>query len=98
LSAAEIRAELPGSTLDIGGTRVFIAPDGRQYLAAGTRLDVGRWRITPDGLYCCAWTVAAGGRERCYHVYCAGETVTFHVHDRWTAFRGTRTRGRPADF
>ena len=55
------------------------------------------WRITPDGLYCRAWTVADDGRERCYQVSRDGETFTFHVHDRWTVFRGTRTGGRPAD-
>ena len=37
LSATELRAELPGNTFGTGGVRMFIAPDGRLYLAAGTR-------------------------------------------------------------
>jgi hypothetical protein len=81
----------------VGGLRVFIAPGGLLYLAAGTRVDAGRWRITPDGLYCRAWTVADGGRERCHHVHRDDNTFTFHVHDRWTVFRWTRTRGRDSD-
>jgi len=97
LSAAELQAQLPGNTFGMGGLRVFIAPGGVQYLAVGTRVDVGRWWITPDGLYCRAWTVADDGRERCHQVYRDGETFTFHVHDRWTVFRWTRTIGRPAD-
>ena len=62
LSAAKLQAQLPGNTFSTGGLRVFIAPGGVQYLAIGTRVDVGRWRITPDGLYCRAWTVADDGR------------------------------------
>ena len=46
LSATELRAELPGNTFGTGGVRVFIAPDGRQYFAVGTRVDLGRWRIS----------------------------------------------------
>lgn len=38
--------------------------------------------------------VTDGGCERCYHVYGDGETVNFHVNDRWTVLRRTRTRGR----
>jgi hypothetical protein len=98
LSAAELRAELPGNTFGAGLVRVFIAPDGRQYVASGTAVDVGRWRITPEGLYCRGWNVADGGRERCYRVYRDGETFTFNVHDRWTVLRWTRTRGRVAGF
>jgi hypothetical protein len=97
LSAAELQAQLPGNTFGTGGLRVFIAPGSMQYLAVGTRVDVGRWRITPDGLYCRVWTVADDGRERCHQVYRDGETFTFHVHDRWTVFRWRRTGGRPAD-
>ena len=97
LSGTELVAELPGNTFGTGGVRVFIAPDGRQYLAVGTRVDLGRWRITPAGLYCRTWNVADGGRERCHHVYRDGETFDFHVNDRWTVLRWTRTRGRPAD-
>ena len=98
LSAAELQAELPGNTFGGGGLRVFITPGGLVYLAVGTSVDVGRWRITPEGLYCRAWNVADGGRERCYHVSRDAETFTFHVHDRWTVLRWTRTRGRSADF
>jgi hypothetical protein len=98
LGAAELRAELPGNTFGAGLVRVFIAPDGRQYVAAGTAVDVGRWRITPDGLYCRVWNVADGGRERCYRVDRDGETFTFSVQDRWTVLRWTRTRGRSAGF
>jgi hypothetical protein len=98
LSAAELRAELPGNTFGVGLVRVFIAPDGRQYSAVGTGVDVGRWRITPEGLYCRSWNVSDGGRERCYRVYRDGETFSFHVHDRWTVLRWTRTRGRAAGF
>jgi hypothetical protein len=97
LSAAELQAQLPGNTFGTGGLRVFIAPGGVQYLAVSTRVDVGRWRITPDGLYCRAWTVADDGRERCHQVYRDGEMFTFYVYDRWTVFRLTRTGGRPAD-
>ena len=97
LSAAELRAELPGNTFGVGGQRVFIAPDGRQYVAVGTSVDVGRWRIVPEGLYCRVWNVFDGGRERCYRVYRDGETFSFHVNDRWTVLRWTRTRGRGAD-
>jgi len=67
LTVTELRA------VGSGGVRVFIAPDGRQYVAVGTRVDVGRWRITPAGLYCCTWDVTDGGRERCYHVDRDGE-------------------------
>jgi hypothetical protein len=97
LSVEELRAELPGNTFGAGGLRVFIAPDGRQYLVVGARVDVGRWRVTPDGLYCRIWNVTDGGRERCHHVYRDGESFTFHVNDRWTVLRWTRTSGRPAD-
>jgi hypothetical protein len=97
LSVTELRAELPGNTFGSGGVRVFIAPDGRQYLAVGTRVDVGRWRISPAGLYCRTWNVTDGGRERCYHVYRDGESFDFHVSDRWTVLRWTRTPGRPTD-
>jgi NADPH-dependent 2,4-dienoyl-CoA reductase/sulfur reductase-like enzyme len=51
LTAAELHAELPGHTFGTGSLRVFIAPDGRQYLASGATVDVGRWRITPEGLF-----------------------------------------------
>ena len=98
LSAAELRAELPGNTFGAGLVRVFIAPDGRQYVTTGTAVDVGRWWITPEGLYCRAWNVADGGRERCYRVYRDGETFSFNVHDRWAVLRWTRTRGRAAGF
>jgi hypothetical protein len=98
LSVAEFRAELPGNMFGVGLVRVFIAPDGRQYSAVGTGVDVGRWRITPEGLYCRAWNVSDGGRERCYRVYRDGETFSFHVHDRWTVLRWRRTPGRAAGF
>jgi CubicO group peptidase (beta-lactamase class C family) len=97
LTVTELRAELPGNTFGSGGVRVFIAPDGRQYVAVGTRVDVGRWRITPAGIYCRTWNVIDGGRERCYHVYRDGENFDFHVNDRWTVLRWTRTPGRPTD-
>src|SRR5262249_53640211 len=97
LSVAELRADPPGNTFGSGGLRVFIAPGGLQYLALGTRVDVGRWRLTPAGLYCRKWNVSDGGRERCYHVYRDGENFDFHVNDRWTAVRCSRTRGQPAD-
>jgi hypothetical protein len=98
LGAAELRAELPGNTFGAGLTRVFIAPDGRQYVMTGTAVDVGRWRITPEGLYCRVWNVSDGGRERCYRVHRDGETFSFNVHDRWTVLRWTRTPGRAAGF
>jgi hypothetical protein len=98
LSAAELQAELPGNTFGTGGLRVFIAPGGLLFLAVGTNVDVGRWRITPEGLYCRTWNVSDGRRERCYHVYRDAETFTFHVHDRWAVLHWTRTRGRAADF
>ncbi len=98
LSVEELRAELPGNTFATGAQRVFIPPDGRQYLAVGTRADIGRWRITPAGLYCRTWNVGDGGRERCHHVYRDGETFAFDVNDRWTVLRWTRTRGRAAGF
>ena len=98
LGAAELRAELPGNTFGAGLTRVFIAPDGRQYVMSGTAVDVGRWRITPEGLYCRVWNVSDGGRERCYRVSRDGETFSFNVHDRWTVLRWTRTPGRAAGF
>jgi hypothetical protein len=85
LSVTELGAELPGNTFGSGGVRVFIGPDGRQYVAVGTRVDVGRWRITPAGLYCRTWNVTDGGRERCYHVYRDGETFDFLVNDRCRA-------------
>ena len=94
LTAAELHAELPGHTFGTGPLRVFIAPDGRQYLVSGATIDVGRWRVTPEGLYCRTWHAADDGRERCHHVLRDGETFTFQVHDRWTVFRWTRTRGR----
>ena len=59
---------------------------------------MGRWRITPEGFYCRVWNVSDGGRERCYRVYRDGETFSFHVHDRWTVLRWTRTLGRAAGF
>jgi len=98
LTAAELQAELPGNTFGIGGVRVFIAPGGVQYLAAGARADVGRWRIAPEGLYCRTWTVADNGLERCHDVYHDGDAFMFHVRDRWTVLRWTRTRGRGPDF
>jgi hypothetical protein len=98
LSVTELGAELPGNTFGTGGVRVFIAPDGRLYLAVGTRVDLGRWRITPTGLYCRTWNVTDGGRERCYHVFRDSENFEFHVNDRWTVLRWTRTRGRTANF
>jgi len=98
LSVTELKAELPGNTFGNGGVRAFIAPDGGLYIAVGTKVDVGRWRITPAGLYCTSWNVSDGGRERCCHVYRDGETFQFHVSDRWTVQRLTRTHGRAADF
>jgi len=95
LSATELRAELPGNTFGSGGLRVFIGQGGRQYVAVGTRVDLGRWRITAAGLYCRTWNVTDGARERCYHVYRDGETFDFHVNDRWTVLRWTRTAGAP---
>jgi hypothetical protein len=97
LTAAELRAELVGHTFGTGGLRVFIAPDGVQFLSAGSRVDLGRWWIMPDGRYCRAWTVADSGLPRCHHVYRAGERFTFVVDDRWTVFQWSRTRGKPAD-
>jgi hypothetical protein len=97
MSAAELRAELPGHTFGAGGLRVFIAPDGRQYVVTGTTADVGHWRITPEGLYCRRWSVLDGGRERCHHVFRDGESFTLQVTDRWTTFRWIRTRGRAPD-
>jgi len=97
LSSTELRAELPGNTFGTGNVRVFIAPDGRQYVDFGTRVDVGRWHITPAGLYCRTWNATDGRRERCYHVYRDGESFAFHVNDRWTVLLWARTRGRPAD-
>jgi hypothetical protein len=41
--------------------------------------------------------VTDGGRERCYHVYRDAESFDFHVNDRWTVLRWTRTRGHAAD-
>jgi hypothetical protein len=97
LTVAELRAELPGNTFVVGSQRVFIATDGRQYLSVGTRVDIGHWRIDPAGLYCRSWNSGDGGRERCHQVYRAGETFEFHVDDRWTVLRWTRTLGRPDD-
>ena len=82
LGVTELGAELPGNTFGSGGVRVFIAPDGRQYAAMGARVDLGRWRIAPAGLYCRRWNVFDRGRERCFHVYRDGETFDFHVNDR----------------
>jgi hypothetical protein len=98
LNASELRAELPGNTFGVGPVKVFIAPDGRQYAAVGTGVDAGRWRITPEGLYCRAWNVSDGARERCYRVSRDGETFSFNVHDRWTVLRWRRTPGRAAGF
>jgi len=98
LSAAELQAELPGNTFGAGGLQVFIAPDGLQYVTVGSGVDVGRWRITPEGAYCRTWNVADGRRERCYDVSRDSETFTFSVRDRWTVLRWTRTRGRAAGF
>lgn len=97
LTVAELKAELPGNTFGVGGQRVFIAPDGRQYLSVGTRVDIGRWRIDPAGLYCRSWNSGDGGRERCHQVYRDGETFEFHVNNRWTVLRWTRTLGAPSD-
>jgi hypothetical protein len=94
LTAAELRAELPGNTFGAGDVRAFIAPDGRVYLTAGTTIDVGRWRITPEGTYCRTWNALDGGRERCYLVYRDAETFSLQVHDRWTVLRWRRTPGR----
>jgi hypothetical protein len=98
LTAAELRAELPGNTFGVGPGRTFIGPDGRTYFRSGTSHDIGRWRITPEGLYCRTWNMSDGGRERCHRVYRDGEAFTLHVVDRWTAFRWTRTRGRAEGF
>ena len=97
LGVTELGAELPGNTFGSGGVRVFIAPDGRQYAAVGARVDLGRWRIAPAGLYCRRWNVLDGGRERCFDVYRDGETFDFRINDRWTVLHWTCTRGRAAD-
>jgi hypothetical protein len=97
LTVAELGVELPGNTFGIGGQRIFIAPDGRLYLAVGKRVDVGWWRVTSAGLFCRRWNVGDGGRERCYHLYREGEIIDFVVDNRWTVLRWRRMRGRPAD-
>jgi hypothetical protein len=97
LSVEALKSELLGNTFGSRNLRVFIAPDGRQYLTVDARVDVGHWRLAPDGLYCRTWNVTDGGRERCFRVYRDGEAFTFQASDRWTVLRWTRTRGRPAD-
>jgi hypothetical protein len=98
MSAAEVAAELPGNTFASGGFRLFIAPGGMVYSVVAGDFDVGRWRITPEGLYCRAWNVADRGRDRCYGVRRDGETFSLYVHDRWTMVRLQRIRGKSPDF
>ena len=98
LSASELAAELPGNTFSLGEVRLFMAPGGVLYSAVGGNFDVGWWRITPAGLYCRAWNVADGGRERCYRVYRDAEAFTLHVQDRFGAVTLTRTRGKSPEF
>jgi hypothetical protein len=98
LSAAELQAQLPGNTFSTGGLRVFIAPGGCSTWPSVCASTSGGGGSRPMASTACrAWTAADDGRERCHQVYRNGETFTFHVHDRWTVFRWTRTSGRPAD-
>jgi hypothetical protein len=95
LTASELGAELPGNTFHVGRSHIFQAPGGRLYSAGGDDMDVGWWRITPDGSYCRAWNVRDGRRERCYAVYRDGETFALHERDRWGTVSLRRTAGNP---
>ncbi len=95
LFASEVGAELPGNTFHVGRTHIFTAPGGRLYSAGGDDLDVGWWRITPDGSYCRTWNVRDGRRERCYAVYRDGETFDLHLRDGWGTVSLRRTAGNP---
>ncbi len=68
---------------------------GRLYGAPGDDIDVGWWRITPDGSYCRAWNVFDGRRERCFAVYRDGETFDLQVRDRWGTVSLRRNAGNP---
>ncbi|HEV2054337.1 MAG TPA: serine hydrolase domain-containing protein [Methylomirabilota bacterium] len=98
LTATELHGELPGNTFRVGGLRLYIAPDGIVYSTLGSGFDIGRWRITPEGLYCRTWNVTDGGRKRCYRVYREAETFTLHVHDRFGVVKLTRARGKSQEF
>jgi hypothetical protein len=96
LTATELRAELPGNTFYAGRYHFFMAPGGRLYGVPGNDdIDVGSWRITPDGSYCRGWNVFDGRRERCFAVYRDGETFDLHVRDRWGTVSLRRTPGNP---
>lgn len=93
LTASELAAALSGNTFYGPGVHVYIDPGGVLYAAAGESVDVGRWEITPDGLYCSAWNVGDGGRRRCASVHRQGETFEFLVHDGWSVTPFKRTPG-----
>lgn len=98
LTANELRAELPGNTFHVDRSHIFLAPGGRLHGAVGDDMDVGWWRITPDGHYCRAWNVRDGRRERCYAVYRDGETFDLHMRDRWGTESLRRTTGNPEHY
>jgi len=81
-----VRASSPAST------------GGRLYGAPGDDIDVGWWRITPDGSYCRAWNVFDGRRERCFVVNRDGETFDLQVRDRWGTVSLHRTAGNPEHY
>ena len=86
-------SELPGNTFGAGDLRVFIAPRGVQYLAAGARVDVARWWITPEGLHCRAWTVADNGLERCHHGHTRSGPYPYCRYMRHRVFSVTKSLG-----
>lgn len=83
LTAAELRAEIVGRTLDSDFARLVIDRSGIVSFDSKSDFDIGRWHITDDGQYCRTWNVLDRGRPRCYRLYRDGETFELHAIDRW---------------
>jgi CubicO group peptidase (beta-lactamase class C family) len=95
LSASDLRATFPGNTFAADPWNIFpwlfdvrlkmvVAADGIVYGTRRTAIDVGRWRITPEGYFCRQWHVWDGRHEHCYTVYREGETFELYPQDHLT--------------
>jgi hypothetical protein len=95
LTAAEIRTEVAGHTFYRGPGHTFFDASGLIYLGSPDSVDVGRWSIDPEGVFCRTWNVTDAARRRCYRVYRDGEAFEFHPVDRWLVATSKRVRGNP---
>ena len=98
LTASELHTEFPDNTFYTGPVHMFPASGGVLYGTRKDDLDVGTWRITPDGHYCRQWHVWDGQRQRCYTVFREGERFELYVQERWGKVVLRRVPGNPEGY